>query len=283
MITTLRYLSEQRFASFIRWLEGSGDGQGEAGVEATCIVMLQPPDVPRPKPYYAKFYHDLGGQSRALANEITGYVLADRFGLPQPPSACLAKVPLAKLDTRNLPKRHAWLKQAMKTHGYWPAFCTEAVTRPTPWQHYGPHAQELMKADIRKWPDHVKTLAFDEVIANLDRHFNNLLRIGDSRYALIDHGRLVVADGHWQAAQLDANLASTNRLLHLLYKDPTDVVNGMIFAAEGATILLAGLAEVDYWLAGVLTDRGEHQAFHNFLQARTIAAPNRIAARYALC
>jgi len=82
---TLRLLSHERFFAFNRWLNGIGDGNGEAGREATCILQIQHPDVPRPITVYAKFYPDLNGRSKALANEVTGYVLAHRFGLPLPP------------------------------------------------------------------------------------------------------------------------------------------------------------------------------------------------------
>lgn len=283
MTFTLRLLSEHRYATFVRWLDGEGNGSNEAGREATCIATLKHPDCATAKPFYVKLYPDMSGRSRGLINEVAGYVLADRFGIPQPPRACLLRVPLKKLDLAALPKRHAWVKALARAVPTYPAFCTEAVSAQTPWQHYGPHAAEAMKADVRAWSDHMKTLAFDDIIANVDRHMNNLLRTGESRYAVIDHGRLVTGDGHWSQADLNPGVDTYNRLLHLLYKDPADAGNGMVAAADAATILLAGLAEIRHWGTAIVRDEAERRAFDSFLQLRTIAAPTRIAARYVLC
>lgn len=138
-----------------------------------------------------------------------------------------------------------------------------------------------MAANIRKWDKHIQTLTFDDIIANLDRHLNNLLRIGDSSYALIDHGRLVVQNGLWKADDLKPDGAFDNRLLNILYHDPSVAANGMVDAAEDAGSLLAGAEEVQYWLNHLAPK--ESQAFDNFVQARTITAATRIAKRYALC
>lgn len=281
--TTIRLLSEQRFATFIRWLASNGQANDAGGLEATCIATLQHPESGQPKAFYVKFYPDLNLRSRAMANEVAGYVLAHRYGLPQPPRACIARIPLKKLDLKSLPKRHQWLKEVAKSKTNYHAFCTEAMSAPTPWHHYGEAAFEAMKEDIRLWPDHAKTLAFDNIVANLDRHLNNLLHIGESRYALIDHGRLVVESGHWQASDLKAEQEFNNRLLEILYSDPTEAANGMIAAAENATALLTGTAEVSHWIDHLTQSQEESRAFDKFVQARTISAPQRIAKRYALC
>lgn len=281
--TTIRLLSEQRFGTFIRWLGNNQQPADECGLEATCVLTLQHPESTQHKPFYAKFYPDLDRRSRAMANEVAGYILAHRYGLPQPPRACLARIPLNKLDLKSLPKQHQWLKTVSKNKANYHAFCTEAINAPTPWHHYGKAAFEAMKEDIRRWPDHAKTMAFDDIVANLDRHMNNLLRIGESRYALIDHGRLVVASGHWQSTDLQAENEFNNRLLDILYSDPSTVANGMIAAAESATALLTGTAEVSHLISHLTQSPGESQAFDKFIQSRTISAPKRIAKRYALC
>lgn len=283
-LTTIRLLSEQRFATFIRWLSSNDQADDEGGVEATCIATLQHPDLSQPKAFYVKFYPDLNLRSRAMANEVAGYVLANRYGLPQPPRACIARIPLSKLDLKTLPKKHRWLKELTQKKACYYAFCTEAINAPTPWHHFGEAAFEAMREDIRLWPDHAKTLAFDDIIANLDRHMNNLLRIGESRYALIDHGRLIVESGHWQASDLNAEQEFNNRLLSILYDDdPAQIANSMIAAAENATALLTGTAEVSHWLEHLAQNKEISRAFDKFIQERTISAPQRIAKRYALC
>jgi hypothetical protein len=283
MTYTLRFLSATRFSGFLRWLPGEGKGSDEAGREATAIIQIHHPGLPTARPFYAKFYPDLAGRSRALANEVAGYVLADRWALPQPAPACILRAPLNKLDLKTLPKRHAWLKAIAKERTDYPAFCTLEINAPTPYHHFGAKAHNAMMGDVRRWKDALKTLTFDDIVANLDRHLNNLLRTGEARYALIDHGRLVVADGHWQKEHLDPALAANNRLLALLHEHPTEAANGMVAAADSATALLTGLHEVNHWLGPLLHNETERAAFHNFLQTRTLSAPQRIADRYALC
>lgn len=281
MTYTVRFLAEARFINFLRWLEGDGKADGEAGVEATLIATLRHPDA-GDKPFYVKIYPDLEGRSRALANEITGYVLANRFGLAQPPTACVIRAPLSKLHLAQAPRRHLWLRELARERQTYPAFCTQAMQAPTPWHHYGGAVTDALRNDLRKWPDASKAMAFDEIITNLDRNLRNLLRVGPGQYALIDHGRLVTPSGHWNKADLDPALRPFNRLLQILYDEPALAANGMIAAAEHSTLLLAGMHEVRHWLAHLLPPELQ-SAFQDFIQKRTILAPDTIAARYALC
>jgi hypothetical protein len=283
MTYTLRFLSKDRFGGFLHWLQGDGKAQDAAGREATAILHVRHPDLPEAVPFYAKFYPDLAGRSRALANEIAGYVLAERWALPQPPQACIHRVPLKKLDLAGLPKQHAWIKHMAKERPDWPAFCTRAINAPTPFHHFGEHAHDAMRADVRRWDMATRTIAFDDIVANLDRHFNNLLRTGEARYALIDHGRLVVTDGHWTSGHLDPDMTPHNRLMALLYDDPRDISNNVVAQADTATALLAGFHELDHWFGPLLHNESDRVAFHKFLQARTLAAPQRIAKCYGLC
>lgn len=278
---TLRLLSEARFVNFIRWLSGDGGAEGEAGLEATCICVIRHPDSGE-QPFYAKLYPDMEGRSRALANEITGYVLANRFGLAQPAPACLVRVPLKHLNLPGAPRRHGWLRDLARLRPHYPAFCTQAIQAPTPWHHYGNCMSEALRQDLLRWPDVAKAMAFDEIITNLDRNLRNLLRIGPAQYAVIDHGRLVTPSGHWTAKDLDPGLKSINRLVEILHPNPALAANAMIAEAERNIALLAGLHEVQHWLQHLLPIT-EQTAFHQFLQARTIKSPEYIATRYALC
>lgn len=272
---TVRHLSHERFGAFMHWLPGSGGADGEAGVEATCVLQIVHPEAGR-APFYAKFYPDLGGQSRALANEIAGYVLAKHFHIEQPPRACVFRAPLKRLDLRRLPPRHAWLKTLATQTDFYPAFCTQAVQAPTPWLFYGGQAASAMCDDLRAWPDCAKTLAFDDIITNLDRNLRNLLRIGQSRYAIIDHGRLVAPDGNWVGKKLDPDMKSLNKLLDILYpKNRAAIGNAVAAAADQNALLLIGLHEIRHWLSHLLP-KEEQEAFDSFLKVRTINAPQRI-------
>jgi hypothetical protein len=285
MSFTLRFLKEARFGGFVRWLPGDGNAHEEAGREATAIIMLRHPALDEAQPFYAKLYPDELGRSRALVNEVVGYVLADRWALPQPGYGCLHRVPLKKMDLSSLPKHHGWLKDVVrkKPTATWPAFCTQALNAKTPYHHYGPDAAEALRADLYRWQTLHKTLAFDDIVANIDRHFKNLLRLGAALYALIDHGRLVTADGHWLTAHLDPSVEVDNRLLDLLFSgDLSTTANCMVGQADTASALLTGFHELDHWLGPLLQDSTAHEALHNFLQARTLSARDRIVKRYGL-
>lgn len=259
----------------MNWLPGSGGLDGEAGVEATCILQIDHPEAGRAA-FYAKFYPDLGGQSRALANEIVGYVLARHFHIEQPPKACVFRAPLKRLDFKRIHSRHAWLKALSAQADFYPAFCTQAVQAPTPWLFYGAQAASAMCDDLRAWPDCAKTLAFDDIITNLDRNLRNLLRIGQRRYAIIDHGRLVAPDGNWSGKKLDPEMKSINKLLDVLYpKDRTAISSAVAAAADQNSLLLIGLHEIRHWLSHLLP-KDEQEAFDSFLKVRTINAPQRI-------
>lgn len=282
MTPTLRLLSPKRFNACVRWLEGSG-AEDDGGVEATCVVMLTHPDYGSPRPFYAKFYNNRNNRSRGLANEAAAYILANRFGLQQPPRACIASLPLDKLGMNDLPRHHNWLKKTAELRNCYHAFCTEAVNAKTPAHHYGKDAIAAMKEDILRWPDLAKSMAFDDIIANVDRHLNNLIRIGPSTYAVIDHGRLVANDGNWTTTHLIDTQHYTNRLVDILFEDPSEAANGMIAAAEGAIAILTGTEEVRHWVTQITDSEDDGKAFNKFVQARTISAPQRLAKRYALC
>jgi hypothetical protein len=278
---TLRLLSEQRFIAFNRWLRGTGaDPNEEAGREATGIVFLNHPDPEvGASQFHAKMYSAMSGRSRGLANEVVGYILAQRYGLQQPYPACIARVPLKRLDLAALPRCHAWLRDLAKVTDHYPAFCTRSLSAPTPWAYFGEKAVEAMLDELRRWPNAVRAMAFDDIIANVDRNLRNLLRTGECEYALIDHGRLVADDGHWTAAHLDPTHHSRNKLLDTLYPDPTPVRNHLIAEAENHTPLLTGLHEVGFWLSH-LVPGAEARAFDSFLQARTISSSARLKTRY---
>lgn len=284
MSNTIRLLTEARFSAFLRWLNGTGsDANDEAGREATCVAMLDHPDTHQPTAFYVKFSRGPQGRSHALANEVLGYIYAHHFGLAQPPRACIARVPLNKIERTQIPKQHAWLRDFARNNDFYYAFCTEAVSKPTPWVFFGPTAIPAMADDLRLWPDLAKALAFDDVIANVDRHMNNLLRIGKASYALIDHGRLVTPDGRWSIADLVSDRECRNRLLENLFPDARPISNPMVAAIEGNHSLLNGSSEVNQWV-GAITDSDEAgAAIDNFVKLRTISAPERIAKRYALC
>lgn len=274
-------LNANNYLAFIRWLEGEGEPDKEAGGEATCVILLDHPDCGN-QPFYAKFYEDKVGQSKGLANEISSWLLAGYYGLPQPENACLVQMPLKRLSWGGLANRHGWLKKLSKKQAIYPAFCTRAINAPTPWLHYGRDAHDAMRSDLKGWNNLHKTIAFDDIVANIDRNLRNLLRRGRSDYVLIDHGRLVVPNGNWTPPDLNHDGLFANRLLDFTCIKPSNESNAIVAIAESASDMLKALPEIAPWLVH-LTSAKDWDAFDKFLQARTINAAKRIAKRYALC
>lgn len=285
MSLTIKHLDKSRLASFGKWLRDSGGTCDIGGIEATCVVHLSHPDHPEPRAYYAKFYPDRDGRGRGMANEVAGYIFANRMGLCQPARAVVIELAGKNLDLSSLPSAHAWLKRAMKAHGSYHAFCTEALSGKTPVIHYGRAAEDAIRSDIMKWSQLPATIVFDDIIANIDRHLNNLIRLGPASYAVIDHGSLVKPGGDWCIEDLDNAGRFENRLIRSVFKPNNSIqpyANAIVLAAEQATKMLTGTVEAGLWMSQFVKNPEDGRAYNNFVQSRTIEAGRRFVKRLSL-
>lgn len=261
--------------SFRRWLSDS-----EAGNEATCIASFHHPDQGSIAAF-VKFYHYNKGENRGLANEIVGHLITHALGIGQPNPAFVAEIPLNRLKFTGMPSHWRWLAEVAKTRKTYPAFCTHLANANTPWHSFNGNC-DAIKADVKAWPGHLPAIALDDTIANVDRHWNNLLRTGKSDYLLIDNGKLV-AD-FWQKEDLDQTANFTNLLLERIYKTvPKEIGNALIHYSESHHDAWTKCAnEIAYWLPKVLP-AGEAIAFDEFIRGRAQSAPKRLIGRYSLC
>lgn len=269
------HLRSQSFLSFRHWLSNS-----EAGNEATCIasfhhwwhgsIMA-----------FVKFYPYDNGKNRGLANEIVGHLITGALGIGQPNPAFIADIPLDRLRFTGMPSHWRWLADVAKARGTYPAFCTQLSNASTPWHSYSGDA-DAIRNDVKAWPGHLPAITLDDTIANIDRHWNNLLRTGKSDYLLIDNGQLVAPV--WKKSDLDQNAEFTNLLLKRIYKTvPKDIGNAMIHFAESHPDAWSACAEeIGYWLPKVLP-AGDAIAFDEFIRRRAQSAAKRLIGRYSLC
>lgn len=275
-------LSAGRNKGFLRWLSGEGKADDEGGLQATFIGYFNHP-VEGEIQAHAKFYLPEKSGSKALANEITGYVLANQMKLAQPSPAFIAEIPLKKIDLNSLPKHHQWLKKLSKTEGVLYAWCTKTESYPTPWHLYGASMISAIQSDLAKWPQALSATTLDHFLANIDRNLNNLIRISSGNYSLIDHGSLVCSQGIWDKKQLLADDDFQNKLFDILFQgsEISNAASAMIIEAEKHNDLSLILPELNFWWGRFLTIP-DHEAFNAFIQTRVSNAPERLAKRYSL-
>jgi hypothetical protein len=224
---------------------------------------------------YAKLYPPSDSGSKGLANEIAGYLIAEACDLPRAPFAFVAAIPLEKLPVDSAPEwiveRVRRLQSQGKSSVLYPAFCAAPVDGAISAQvALGQRPSELLRKDILEWRDLARVLAFDDGIANVDRHFNNLLRVGRQRYVAIDHGCLVVSRGGWTADELDPNALYRNVLFKNLFEDspPADIGSAALLEAERlAKALELARHDLQYWLRQVLSE-SDAESFETFFAKR---------------
>lgn len=123
-------------------------------------------------------------QVTLMLNEVTGWLLARASGLPCSPRAFFIPLPHAALPT------YEGLGQLPLPDANGCIFCfvTESVSNTAIKGLY--NTNELAK-EQSAWAHCSAAIAFDEGIANTDRHVFNLLRRGAGDFVLIDHGYLL--------------------------------------------------------------------------------------------
>ena len=72
--------------------------------------------------------------------------------------------------------------------------------------------QDWLRANFKRWDDGV---LFDEWLANIDRHFNNLLVGAHGEVQLIDHDQCFSGPS-WKSIDLKPSQAYTNRLADMM-------------------------------------------------------------------
>ena len=143
-------------------------------------------------------------------------------------------------------------------------------------------ATEQLLAEQTKWPHCNHTIAFDEAIANPDRHIGNLFRRRAHDFVLIDHGFLLRNSSnfpqHWQPGvlasmlnQAFANLLHYNTYIFTGRTAPTVCEPACReceeFVAKMQPQVRQALFEIAFWCNKLLPGRSAQ--WLNFLYSRT--------------
>lgn len=273
----IQAISKQGWRGFLAWQTKSGN------LEPVFDALVHDPVEGRDIVVCVKLYQHENKQNRGMVNEITGWLITHALGLPQPGRAFLVNVPMAELE-KPMPDWVAELKR-QAVH-YW-AFATIKLPAESAALRFNNADLPLLADDIRRWTNLPSAIALDEHIANTDRHFNNLLRLSKSNYALIDNGRLAVESGvaHWRLSELDENHLFTNRLSFQCWNDrPEKGMASITVKAAVAHIdaLIKVRAELEDWWCRLLTNDDERIAFDNFITTRATDLSILLSRRYHL-
>ena len=139
---------------------------------------------------------------RQLVNELLASVLGRIVGLPIPRGFL---VEVRRTDYPNSP--------VMTAHGLTvaPAFAVEALPCQSALRHLDLQSPMAWEQLLRAWPHWYSAAAFDDWIANADRHPGNLLVGAPGEAWLIDHWHAFTGD-KWQALNLRPDVITANQL-----------------------------------------------------------------------
>lgn len=154
-------------------------------------------------------------QATQALNEVTGWLIARACGLPVAERAFFSVI-----NADELPAYCGPLPlPAPDADGKLLCFTTQAMSNTAVRGRYN---TDMLVREQSAWPLCDATIAFDEAVANSDRHAFNLLRRAENDFALIDHGFLLrdpcsAYPVHWEGGALGA---LTNRPFpNLLHKN----------------------------------------------------------------
>lgn len=256
----LSLINEHAYSTFLNW--ASND---DKHLNSVHIARFNHPQHGRCKTYVKMFPFE-SGKNRGLINEITGYLLAHASGIPQPDFAFIAKVPVSKIS--NPP---AWLTASKSD--FYPAFCTKRLDgKAAAFKVPDTKIAKVRKA-VEGWQHLPFAVSLDECASNTDRHFNNLIRLGNNKFAVIDSDRLASIPPvvHWVPSTLQYDYLYRNRLSeHLWDHKPKEKMISQIMSTSAHTSRAFDKveSEIDYW-AGLLLSDYDKKAFMSFLSDRS--------------
>lgn len=226
-----------------------------------------------------------GNGERGIINEIIGFLFAHALGIPQPRAAFLAHIPRKHIPLAKLGKDH-WVNQHQEPQIL--AFCTASLFGKTAAMSYKPLDEtqtKYMLEDISHWGHCANTIALDENIAHVDRHANNLIRLGKRSYAVIDNGFLASTTSfNWIPDDLVIEREFPNRMatyMTLVNEKQRETIKGSAISAgeKHAETCTHITEEMKYWI-GCLLPQSEGIAFMQFLLQRAEKTPWLLKHRY---
>jgi hypothetical protein len=250
----------------------------------THVALLDIEPGKKPARCYVKLYPGMIGERehRGIVNEMVGHVLAIAMGAPVP-----ANAGLITLSGFQLSDRPEWVEDDSEVVGWW----VQDAVAPSLKGYYDINESnahpvfmaklEKIRAELLASDQINQIIAFDDLIANIDRNIGNLLRLKASDYLMIDHG-LCLASDSWVADELDPEGKFVNKLNAIL--DPASLYLPFRHATVSAHEKLAAniepaIASIQKWLAYAVEDR-DSAAIERFIRHR--ANPGGITKRMEL-
>lgn len=221
--------------------------------------------------------------SKGLINEITGFLIARSYGIPQPQHAFLLFLSAAKLPrVGDIAERYG--NEWMKGKPHFQIFCTSRLDGQNAALYFRRNGllPEMLAEEVQQWRGYAPTVALDEHIAHTDRHSNNLLRLGKRKYAIIDNGRLVSEKGeNWGTSELCNNRNYPNLLWD--WVGGKDCQGRAIVSAEHHESEFKKIEpELVFWQNQLLPNPQENLSFRDFLQYRARETPCLLKNRFGL-
>lgn len=206
----------------------------------------------------------------ALVNEVTGYIIAKHCGLPVPLYAGLINTTPEQFDDESA------------QYSNW-AFVVSSLEGSSPGSYYEvadiKSCKTLMNL-VAGWDKVSDTIAFDDWVANEDRHLGNIMVAGKNRIYLFDHSNLPITL-NWQASQLDPNYMAKSILTDNLYAlncTPLPVKSMVAHATNSHKEVYNCIKqELCYWWDVLLAEDSERrEALERFIETRATLGNSRV-------
>ncbi|MCS0216636.1 hypothetical protein NDJ12_22290 [Vibrio alginolyticus] len=208
----------------------------------------------------------------AIVNEITGYILADGCSLPIPKHVGLINAPGSIFNDES----NAYSEICI-------AVSEVSGTNPVSYYNLGElvKCKELMNM-VAGWDKISDALAFDDWVANEDRHLGNIMVSGKGEINLIDHSNLPI-DINWSAKQLDPNYLAKSVLAQNLWAlncMPFPVRSKIAKQANSHSSVYTNKQQVltKWWNTLLKDDPARRQALETFIETRAQKGNARVSA-----
>jgi hypothetical protein len=253
---------------------GYEESVAESGVENIHIGQIEL-DRGRVIRTYVKIYPLKEGlrEHRGLINELIGYSLAEELGLAVPENAGF--ITLKPAQIQNPP---AWVTGNRSVTAWWiqdafypslKAYYNLSKLRGIP-QSVIDRMLDRVKNEILASGQSPSIIAFDDLIANIDRNIGNLLRASKGQYILIDHGR-AFGRVDWVAEDLDPSKSFKN-VIHDFLRPQSGLLpfkQKVILEAEKQTLYIRHNLNVLLGLTKELLVPQDQDALTYFIRQRS--------------
>jgi hypothetical protein len=223
------------------------------------------------KSYIKRFKHE---NIQALANEVTGYIIAKGSNLPIPKYAGIITAPSKFFNDNS--------QDYAET-----CYVVSEAPGDNPGSFYEMGMMNECKAlmdIIAGWPKISEAIAFDDWVANEDRNLGNILVVDKNNVYLIDHGNLPVKL-NWLVNDLIVDFDCDNALAHNLWQlkcAPLPVKARIAASANDQGKIYQNVkSELIYWWGIFFShDPSIINALEHFFESRANLGSTRVAKNF---